>query len=51
MSELKKEQPQLFTTLSPALLNLYDIKNAVVVVIDVLRATSTIAAALHNGAQ
>jgi 2-phosphosulfolactate phosphatase len=51
MSELKKEQPQLFTTLSPALLNLYDIKNAVVVVIDVLRATSTIAAALHNGAR
>lgn len=50
MSEIKKEKPSLFTTLSPALLNLYEIKNATVVVIDVLRATSTIATALYNGA-
>ncbi len=43
--------PVLFTSLSPALLNLYDITQSVVVVIDVLRATSTIAAALYNGAK
>ncbi len=41
----------LYTCLSPALLNLYDVSNSVVVIIDVLRATSTIAAALNNGAQ
>jgi 2-phosphosulfolactate phosphatase len=44
-------KPALFTSLSPALLNLYDVTNSVVVIIDVLRATSTIAAALHNGAK
>ena len=44
-------KPVLYTSLSPALLNLYDITNSVVVIIDVLRATSTIAAALHNGAK
>jgi 2-phosphosulfolactate phosphatase len=33
------------------LLGLYDISNSVVVIIDVLRATSTIAAALNNGAR
>lgn len=43
-------KPTLFTSLSPALLNLYDVENAIVVIIDVLRATSTIATALHNGA-
>jgi len=43
-------KPQLHTCLSPALLHLYDLKDAVVVVIDVFRATSTIAAALYNGA-
>jgi 2-phosphosulfolactate phosphatase len=42
--------PALHTCLSPALLHLYDLKNTVVVVIDVFRATSTIATALHNGA-
>ena len=47
MTNLK---PTLYTVLSPALLNLYDVKDAIVVVIDVLRATSTIATALHNGA-
>ena len=41
----------LYTSLSPALLNLYDLSNSVVVIIDVLRATSTIATALYNGAQ
>ena len=40
----------LYTCLSPALLNLYDISNSTVVIIDVLRATSTIATALYNGA-
>jgi 2-phosphosulfolactate phosphatase len=37
--------------LSPALLHLYDISASNVVVIDVFRATSTIAAALSNGAK
>jgi 2-phosphosulfolactate phosphatase len=36
--------------LSPALLNLYNIEESNVVVIDIFRATSTIAAAIHNGA-
>jgi 2-phosphosulfolactate phosphatase len=44
-------KPTLFTSLSPALMHLYDLRDAVVVVIDVFRATSTIAAALYNGAQ
>ncbi|MFL5807953.1 MAG: 2-phosphosulfolactate phosphatase [Flavisolibacter sp.] len=44
-------KPTLYTVLSPALLHLYDVKNTVVVVIDVLRATSTIATALYNGAK
>jgi len=44
------EKPTLFTCFSPALLDLYEVKNAIVVVIDVLRATSTIATALYNGA-
>jgi 2-phosphosulfolactate phosphatase len=44
-------KPTLYTSLSPALLNLYDLKNSVVVIIDVFRATSTIAAALYNGAK
>jgi 2-phosphosulfolactate phosphatase len=43
--------PTLYTCASPALLNLYDLNNSVVVIIDVLRATSTIATALHNGAK
>lgn len=45
------EKPQLHTSLSPALLHLYDLSNSVVVIIDVFRATSTIASALHNGAK
>lgn len=44
-------KPTLYTCLSPALLHLYDVKNTIVVVIDVLRATSTIATALYNGAR
>jgi 2-phosphosulfolactate phosphatase len=44
-------KPTLYTALSPALLHLYDLNNAIVVIIDVLRATSTIATALHNGAR
>jgi 2-phosphosulfolactate phosphatase len=44
-------KPSLYTVLSPALLQLYDVNNTVVVVIDVLRATSTIATALYNGAK
>ena len=43
-------KPTLYTVLSPALLDLYDLDNATVVIIDVLRATSTIATALYNGA-
>lgn len=44
------EKPKLEVCLSPALLHLYDTKDAVVVIIDIFRATSTITAALHNGA-
>lgn len=46
-----KKNPALYTCLSPALLNLYEVSSSIVVIIDVLRATSTIAAALHNGAK
>ncbi|MFM2339040.1 MAG: hypothetical protein RL115_2233 [Bacteroidota bacterium] len=41
----------LQTCISPALLHLYDVSNSIVVIIDVFRATSTIAAALYNGAR
>src|SRR5579863_9539059 len=41
----------LHTALSPALLHLYDLNHSIVVIIDVLRATSTIATALLNGAK
>ncbi|RYE24153.1 MAG: 2-phosphosulfolactate phosphatase [Sphingobacteriales bacterium] len=44
-------KPVLEICLSPALLHLYDTTDKVVVIIDVFRATSTIAAALHNGAK
>jgi 2-phosphosulfolactate phosphatase len=49
MNQIKK--PTLFTCLSPSLLHLYDVEDAIVVIIDVFRATSTIAAALNNGAE
>src|SRR5580658_2480981 len=45
------QKPDLHTSLSPALLHLYSINQATVVIIDVLRATSTIATALFNGAK
>ncbi len=48
---MTRELPRLEVCLSPALLHLYDTKGTVVVIIDVFRATSTIAAALHNGAK
>jgi 2-phosphosulfolactate phosphatase len=44
-------KPTLYTCLSPALLHLYDVRDCVVVVIDILRATSTIATAMYNGAK
>ncbi|MCC7401496.1 MAG: 2-phosphosulfolactate phosphatase [Chitinophagaceae bacterium] len=44
-------KPTLFTSFSPALLHLYDLSNSIVVIIDILRATSTIATALYNGAK
>lgn len=44
-------KPTLHTSVSPALLHLYDVNNSVVVIIDVFRATSTIASALFNGAK
>jgi len=51
LQHMSAEKPTLFTSLSPALLHLYNLNNAVVVIIDVFRATSTIAAALYNGAK
>lgn len=48
---MNQNKPTLFTSLSPALLHLYDVSNSIVVIIDVLRATSTIATALYNGAK
>jgi 2-phosphosulfolactate phosphatase len=48
---MNNDKPTLYTCLSPALLHLYDLNNATVVIIDVLRATSTIATALYNGAK
>lgn len=43
--------PCLQTCLSPALLHTIDVKQSIVVIIDVLRATSTIATAIKNGAK
>lgn len=45
-----QNKPTLFTVVSPALLDLYNVSDTVVVIIDVFRATSTIATALYNGA-
>lgn len=47
----KNTRPYLHTVLSPSLLKCYDISDSIVVIIDILRATSTIATALHNGAR
>src|SRR3954471_15388523 len=44
-------KPILHTILSPGLLNLYEVSDSIVVIIDVFRATSTIATALYNGAE
>ena len=48
---MKELKPALYTSLSPALLDLYDVSRSIVVIIDVLRATSTIATVLYNGAK
>jgi 2-phosphosulfolactate phosphatase len=48
---MENSKPSLYTSLSPALLHLYDVTDCIVVIIDVLRATSTIATALYNGAE
>lgn len=50
LSLQRMSKPTLHTVLSPRLLDIYDITNSVVVIIDVFRATSTIATALYNGA-
>lgn len=44
-------KPHLYTIVSPKLFDIYDVKDSVVVIIDVFRATSTIATALYNGAK
>lgn len=48
---MQTARPSLYTSLSPALLHLYDVSRSIVVIIDVLRATSTIATVLYNGAK
>lgn len=48
---MQRTKPELYTCFSPALLDLYAVEKSIVVIIDVLRATSTIATALHNGAR
>lgn len=48
---MQTAKPELYTCLSPSLLNLYNVDKSIVVIIDVLRATSTIATALSNGAK
>ena len=48
---MPENKPSLYTCLSPALLHLYDVSSSIVIIIDVLRATSTIATALFNGAK
>jgi 2-phosphosulfolactate phosphatase len=50
IANMTHTKPTLNTCFSPALLHLYDLSEAVVVIIDVFRATSTIASALYNGA-
>lgn len=48
---MANSKPALHTCFSPALLHLYEVTGATVVIIDVLRATSTICTALYNGAR
>ena len=45
------DKPSLHTVFSPRLLDLYDLTDSIIVIIDVFRATSTIATALYNGAK
>jgi 2-phosphosulfolactate phosphatase len=45
------EKRKLEVCFSPALLHLYDTRDRIVVIIDIFRATSTIVAALDNGAR
>jgi 2-phosphosulfolactate phosphatase len=47
----KENMPCLEVCPSPALLHVHDLPSSVVVIIDVLRATSTICTALYNGAR
>ena len=51
MKSEKNKLPTLTTALSPSLLHLYDVSSSIVVIIDILRATSTIANTLYNGAK
>lgn len=51
MKSEKSKLPTLTTCLSPSLLHLYDVSSSIVVIIDILRATSTIATAVYNGAK
>src|SRR5665647_3017368 len=51
MKSEKNKLPTLTTSLSPSLLHLYDVNSSIVVIIDILRATSTITTALYNGAK
>lgn len=48
---MPNSKPALYTSFSPGLLHLYEVAGSVVVIIDVLRATSTICTALFNGAR
>jgi 2-phosphosulfolactate phosphatase len=50
MSKQVSNKPTLNTILTPQLLDLYDVNDSIVVIIDVFRATSTMATALYNGA-
>lgn len=50
IASMTAKLPALEVCLSPALLHLYNTKGTITVIIDVFRATSTIAAALHGGA-
>jgi len=50
MNSNPESKPQLEVSLSPALLPLCNVKESIVVIIDVLRATSTIATVFYNGA-
>lgn len=48
---IQENKPPLYVCSSPALLHLYDVSSSIVVIIDVLRATSTICTALFHGAR